>query len=147
MVIQLITKEGKVNTETVARLVLPVDTIRAHLNQDPEFLLTARFWYCDIRFFIGEDPYFMRIENGKVDHFQQGTQGFEPYSINIGGPAEVWKKMMVRWPRPFYHDWFAASFHHEFTLGGDLESAYAYYYAIRRINAIMREAVTELHTA
>ena len=78
-----------------------------------------------------------------VDHFQQGTQGFEPYAINIGGPAEVWEKMMVRRPRPFYHDWFAASFHHEFTLGGDLESAYAYYYAIRRINAIMREAVTE----
>jgi hypothetical protein len=87
----------------------------------------------------------MRIENGKVDHFLRGTQGFEPYSISIGGPLEVWKKMMVQLPRPFYHDWFAASFHHEFILGGDLESAYAYYYAIRRINAIMRETVTESH--
>jgi hypothetical protein len=27
----------------------------------------------------------------KVDRFQQGTQGFEPYVINIGGPAEVWE--------------------------------------------------------
>jgi len=39
----------------MAGLVLPVDTIRDHLNRDPEFLLTARFWYCDIRFFIGKD--------------------------------------------------------------------------------------------
>jgi hypothetical protein len=66
------------NTETRVGLVLPVDTIRDRLNRDAEFLLTARFWYCDIRFFIGEDPYFMRIENGKVDRFQYGTQGFDP---------------------------------------------------------------------
>jgi hypothetical protein len=79
----------------------------------------------------------------QVDHFQHGTQGFDPYTINIGGTEEVWKKMMERRPKPFYHDWFAASFHHDFTFGGDLESAYAHYYAIRRINAIMRQTVIE----
>ena len=136
-----------VNTESDMDLVLPVDTIRDRLNRDPEFLLTARFWYCDIRFFIGGDLYFMRIENGKVDHFQHGTQGFDPYTVNIGGPVEVWKKMMEPRPQPFYHDWFAASFHHGFTFGGDLESAYAHYYAIRRINAIMRETVIESRAA
>lgn len=128
------------NTEATADLVLPVDTIRDRLNRDPEFLLAARFWYCDIRFFIGKDQYFMRIDNGKVDRFQHGSQGFDPYTINIGGPPEVWRRMMERRPQPFYHDWFAASFHHDFTFGGDLESAYAYYYAIRRINAIMRQS-------
>jgi hypothetical protein len=66
--------EGTVNTETMASLVLPVEKIRERLNRDPEFLLAARFWYCDIRFFIGDDAYFMRIENGKVDRFQHGTQ-------------------------------------------------------------------------
>ena len=58
------------NSETTVGLVLPVDIIRDRLNRDPEFLLAARFWYCDIRFFIGQDPYFMRIENGKV---KEGT--------------------------------------------------------------------------
>jgi len=140
-------KEGMVNTETRAGLVLPVETIRERLNWDAEFLLAARYWYCDIRFFIGYDAYFMRIENGKVDRFQHGTQGFDPYSINIGGPAEVWEKMMERRPQPFYHDWFAATFHHGFTFGGDLESAYAHYYAIRRINAIMRETAIEARGA
>jgi hypothetical protein len=89
----------------------------------------------------------MRIENGKVGSFQHGTQGFDPYSINIGGPEEVWARMMQRRPEPFYHDWFAASFHHDFTFGGDLETAYAYYFAIRRINAIMRESVIEARGA
>ena len=62
----------------------------------------------------------------------------------FGVPRSRLDALLTSW---HYHDWFAASFHHEFTLGGDLESAYAYYYAIRRINAIMREAVIELHTA
>ena len=135
------------NTETNPDLVLPVDTIRDRLNQDPEFLLAARFWYCDIRFFIDKDPYFMRIENGRVDRFQHGTQGGDPYAINIGGPEEVWNKMMSRLPQPFYHDWFAASIHHDFTFGGNLESAFAYYYAIRRINAVMRDTVVESQSA
>jgi hypothetical protein len=34
-----------VNTEIKVSLVLPVNTIRDRLNRDPEFLLTARFWY------------------------------------------------------------------------------------------------------
>jgi hypothetical protein len=136
-----------VNNETKVGLVLPVETIRDRLNRDPEFLLAARFWYCNIRFFIGNDPYFMRIENGTVDSFRHGTQGFDPYTINIGGPQEVWQKMMEPRPVPFYHDWFAASLNHDFTFGGDLETAYAYYFAIRRINAIMRQAVIEARGA
>jgi hypothetical protein len=136
-----------VNTETKKGLVLPVEAIRERLNRDPEFLLAARFWYCDIRFFIGDDSYFMRIEDGKVGRFHHGTHGFDPYAINIGGPEEIWRKMMEPKPKPFYHDWFAASFHHDFTFGGDLESAYAHYYAIRRINAIMRETAGESRAA
>ena len=124
-------------------LVLPVDRIRERLNQDPEFQLTARFWYCDVRFKVGADLYFMHIENGVVSSFVHGTQGFDPYTINIGGEVAIWEQMLVDKPRPFYHDWFAASFHHAFEFGGDLEAAYAYYYALRRIHAIMGECVRE----
>ncbi|MEQ8659604.1 MAG: hypothetical protein RLW62_02180 [Gammaproteobacteria bacterium] len=128
-------------------LTLPVDDIRDRLNRDAEFLLAARWWYCDLRFVVGDDLYFMRVENGRVASFQHGTQGFDPYTINIGGPVAVWQQMLVEKPRPFYHDWFAASFHHGFELGGDLESAYAYYFAIRRIHAIMGESVRALARA
>lgn len=121
--------------------VIPVNDIVARLNSDPEFLLTARFWYCDIRFVIGVEQYFMHIENGRVESFTHGTNGFDPYTINLSGSEEVWARMFEPTPKPFFHDWFAASFHHEFEFGGDLESAYAYYYSLRRIKAIMGEAV------
>ena len=120
---------------------LPVEDITARLNRDPEFNLSARYWNCDIRFVIGDDVYFMHIENGQVAYFQQGSQGHDPYNINIGGPKALWEKMLEEIPRPFYHDWFAASAHHQLDFSGDLESAFAYYYALRRINALMGEAV------
>ena len=59
-------------------MTLPVDEIMQRLNADPEFKLTARFWYCDIRFVIGDEKYFMRIENGRVGSFVHGTNGFDP---------------------------------------------------------------------
>lgn len=129
------------------QLVLPVDDIVRRLNADPEFKLTSRFWYCDIRFVIGDEPYFMHIENGIVGSFTSGTNGFDPYTINIIGTEEVWERMFEEVPKPFYHDWFAAAFHHDFEFGGDLETAYAYYYSLRRIKAIMGESVRSAHPA
>ena len=132
---------------TTTMATLPVEDIVQRLNSDPEFLLTARFWYCDIRFVIGAEQYFMHIENGKVGSFKHGTNGFDPYTINLSGPADVWAQMFEEIPKPYYHDWFAASFHHEFEFGGDLESAYAYYYALRRIKAMMGAAVRAEYAA
>ncbi|MFT4581495.1 MAG: hypothetical protein ACI915_002995 [Gammaproteobacteria bacterium] len=128
-------------------LILPVEAIANRLNTDPEFKLTSRYWYGDIRFVIGEEKYFMRIENGKVGSFVHGTNGFDPYTIDIVGTEEVWEHMFEAVPKPFYHDWFAASFHHDFEFGGDLESAYAYYYSIRRIKLIMGEEVRAAQAA
>jgi hypothetical protein len=120
-------------------VILPVEAIAASLNNDKEFRLSARFWYCDLRFSIGSDLYFMRIEHGEVESFVRGTQGFDPYAISVSASEDVWVQMLQEKPKPFYHDWFAASFHHELEIGGDLESAYAYYYSIRRIHACMAE--------
>lgn len=130
-----------------ATLVLPTDAIRAGLNDDPEFRLAARYWYSNIRFCIGDDVYFMQIEDGVVAKFWQGTQGFDPYDINVAGPVDVWQQMLVEKPQPFYHDWFAAQFHHDFELGGDLPSAYAYYFALRRIHAVFGNCVRALAEA
>ena len=119
----------------------PLEKVKNGLNKDAEFELVARFWTVDIRFKVGDEFYFMVIRDGVVEDFYQGTTGLDAYTINVGGPLQVWDKMMELPPQPFYHDWFAASFHHEFELGGDLQSAYAYYYALKRIHACMAQCV------
>ncbi|MGE0485593.1 MAG: hypothetical protein AB7Q81_15720 [Gammaproteobacteria bacterium] len=123
-------------------LPLPVDAIRERLNVDPEFTLTARYWNCDIRYRVGDDDYFMHIENGRVTTFVAGTQGYDPYDIHVGGALETWRPMLLEAnPKPFYHDIFAATLHHGFEMSGDLGAAYAYYYALRRIHAVFGECV------
>ena len=126
-----------------SQLVLPAQAIKLALNSDSEFKLAARFWNCNIRFAIGKDLYFMRITDGVVQNFSAGTEGFDPYEIHIGGTEGCWEEMMVDPPKPFYHDWFGASFHHDFEISGDLASAYAYYFAIRRIQIITARCVRE----
>lgn len=126
---------------------LPVDAIRNFLNSDAEFKLAARFWDSDIRFVVGDEHYFMRIRDGVVAEFFLGTQGFDAYDINIGGPVEVWQRMVEPIPEPFYHDWFAASFHHQFEISGDLGAAYAYYYALRRMHAAIGAGVRQTAAA
>lgn len=118
---------------------LPVLLIKDKLNCDKEFRLSARYWYCDLRFGVGDDYYYMTIENGEVSSFVKGTDGFDPYTINVSGSEEFWVETLQDKPKPFYHDWFAASMHHALDFGGDLESAYAYYYSIRRIHRCMAD--------
>ena len=120
----------------------PLQKVKETVNNDKEFKITARFWSCHIRFRVGSEFYFMDIKEGVVKEFYRGESGFDPYNIEIGGASEDWKEMMNQPAKPFYHDWFAASFHHDFYLGGDLESAYAYYYALRRIHACMADCLS-----
>ncbi len=118
-------------------LFFDLEDIKSRINSDKEYQLVSRFWSTNIRFKVEQESYFMEIGDGVVNKFYRGSSGFDPYDIHIGGARYVWLKMLIAVPEPFYHDWFAASFHHEFEFGGNLESAYAYYYAIRRIQGCM----------
>ncbi len=124
-------------------VMLPVDAIRRGLEADREWSLAARFWSARIRFFVGRDQYFMRVENGRVEEFKAGTEGFDAYNIDIGGSPESWRELLKEVPRPYYHDFLPAQVHHGFTCGGDLESLYAYYGAVSRILAVMRQCAVE----
>ena len=87
-----------------------LEDIKNRINNDKEYQLVSRFWSANIRFKVEDEFYFMEIAEGKVQKFYRGTSGFDPYDIHIGGPKDVWLKMMVETPKPFYHDWFATSF-------------------------------------
>lgn len=102
----------------------------------------------DLRFKVGDELYFMGSRMGRVATFTHGTHGFDPYTINIGGPVDAGEQMLVdRAEAVFPRLVRCFSFHHPFEFGGDLESAYAYYYALRRIHAIMGVCVREQRKA
>jgi len=128
---------------TKARVRLPLGAVVAHLGQDPEWALAARFWTARIGFFVDDERSVLTIENGAVGSFEPSGPASPPCTLRIGGPSASWRELLQPEPRPFFQDFLPASLHHGFVCEGDLESFYAYYGAISRILVAMRRAVAE----
>jgi hypothetical protein len=110
-------------------------------NNDPEFRLAARFWNTVLRLEMGDEALLLRVENGQVAELLSGPQTFAfltPVHIVVSAPTSDWQKFLERIPKPFYVDLWGAMTHHGFKVGGDMESLYAYYPAVRRLFDIMR---------
>ena len=124
------------------QLVIPVEAVRDGVNNDAEFVIAARFWNARIRFYTNEaDEYFMEIRDGRVASFQEGSDGYMASTIYVGGPRATWRDILSPVPVRFCNDFFPAAIHRGMRLGGDLSSLYAYYGALQRILAVMRQEI------
>ena len=121
--------------------ILDAGTLPARLNADPEFSLAARFWSGALTLGLDDARWTLRLEDGHVRSLarERESEVEEPRDIGIHASAADWEAMLEPEPRPFYHDIFAASIRQDVSLDGDIETFYAYYLAIRRLFAVMRE--------
>lgn len=111
------------------------------INADPEFRIAARFWNGSFRLSMGaEEAYVFRVRDGQIVHLNVRPTVFDAWDFEISGPKEGWTEILAKVPRPFYQDPASAVFRHGFTLGGDVESFFAYHGALRRVIAAMRDA-------
>jgi hypothetical protein len=113
------------------------------LNDDPEFRLCARHWNGSVHLHVGEKLWVLRIAAGQVTELGSGEGPLAPRDIEVSAPEEAWRTFLQAVPPPFYQDLVAASIHHEFAIGGDMETLFAYYPAIRRMFDVLRERVRE----
>jgi hypothetical protein len=117
------------------------EKLRDTANNDPEFRIAARLWNSALRLGMGETGLLIHIKEGQITEILTGRQAFEflvPANITVAAPAEEWQKFLEPVPKPFYNDLWGAVARHGFTVGGDMETFYAYYPAIRRLFDIMR---------
>ena len=129
------TKEGKLVIST------SFPKLQEAANSDPEFRLAARFWNTALRLEMGKEALLLHIEKGQITEVVTGHQAFAfltPVNIIVSAPTEDWQKFLERIPKPFYVDLWGAATHHGFKVGGNMESLYAYYPAVRRLFDIMR---------
>jgi hypothetical protein len=124
------------------QLVIPVEAVRDSVNRDAEFAIAARFWNARIRFYSNEEEeYFMEIRDGRITAFEKGSDGYQSSTIYVGGPRATWRDILKPVPERFCNDFFPAAIHRGMRLGGDLSSLYAYYSALQRILAVMRQEI------
>jgi len=122
-------------------MTLTFPTLQEAANGDPEFRLAARFWNTALRLEIGKEALLIHIEKGQISEIITGHQAFAfltPVNIVVSASTDEWQKFFERIPKPFYVDLWGAVTHHGFKVGGDMESLYAYYPAVRRLFDIMR---------
>jgi len=113
------------------------------INSDPEFQLAARYWNGSFRLGMGPDEaYVFRIRDGRVVDVNRQPTTFDAWDFEIGGPADGWKQLLSDVPPPFYQDVASAVLRHGFTLGGDVESFFAYHGALRRLIDVMRRTIS-----
>lgn len=112
----------------------------AAINADAEFRIAARYWNGSFRLSMGTDQACVfRVRDGEIVHLNRQPTVFDAWDFEIAGPKDGWAEIFAKVPRPFYQDPASAVFRHGFTLGGDVESFFAYHAALRRVIAVMRE--------
>lgn len=114
---------------------------RDAVDHDAEFRLAARFWSGRVRLGMGDRAILVRVADGRLVDVDAEPTPFDPFDFEIAAPEEDWREFLRPVPRPFFQDVFAASVHHRFRMGGDLDSLYAYYPATRRMLELMRDHV------
>jgi hypothetical protein len=117
--------------------------VRDVINSDPEFKLASRFFSKDILLIVGDSKCIVRVRDGNVTEIRLNPTFMNPWSFFIKGSAETWQKFLQPIPPPFFTDLYGCISRQHFELGGDIEAAFAHYWALTRMLDVLRELENE----
>jgi hypothetical protein len=117
--------------------------VRDSINSDPEFRLASRFFSKDILLIVGDIRCIVRIRDGNVTEIRLNPTFMNPWSFFIKGSTETWQKFLQPMPPPFFTDLYGCISRQLFELGGDIEAAFAHYWALTRMLDVLRELENE----
>ena len=108
------------------------------INNDPEFKLASRFFSKDILLIVGDTKCIVKLRDGNVSEIKLNPTFMNPWSFFIKGSAETWQKFLQPIPPPFFTDLYGCISHQHCELGGDIEAAFAHYWALTRMLDVLR---------
>ncbi len=109
-------------------------------GSDRELARCARFWSGALHLGVGANHWVLHFDDGHFAGAQAGELEPGPQDIAIEAAPEEWEKLLAPAPPPFYQDPYGAALHHPVSLGGDPDTLFAYYGALRRVIEILRGA-------
>ena len=123
------------------RFLNPSETayVRDAINSDPEFKLASRFFSKDILLIVGDAKCIVKVRDGIVIEIKLNPTFMNPWNFFIKGSAETWQKFLQPIPPPFFTDLYGGISRQHFELGGDIEAAFAHYWALTRMLDVLRE--------
>ena len=109
------------------------------LCDDGEFQLLARYWTGSLVLDDGTDAVELLLADGQPVGCRRAPAepGTGPGHIAVAAPSEVWNRMLAATPEPFLNDIVPAQAL-GLRVGGDPETFWQYYPAVRRVMELLR---------
>lgn len=117
-----------------------VAALAERFARDPELAIASRFWDGALHLGAERERVALRFAPGRPPRVEASAAPLGPRDVEVSAAPAEWAKLLAPVPPPFYQDVFGAASHHPVSLGGDFETLYAYYPAIRRVIELLREA-------
>ena len=90
------------------------------MNADAFLVHRGRFLTTDFLLEIGEVPFIVTIERGRVTSVERGPFPLRSWAFAVRGSVVGWSRFWRAIPPPQFHDIFALVKRNEFRLEGDI---------------------------
>jgi hypothetical protein len=91
------------------------------VNADEVLVRRGRFLTCDFLVEVGETPYHVSVERGRIASVTRGPALMRPWRFAIRAPEDAWREFWQPLPRAGYHDLFALTRFGRARIEGDLQ--------------------------
>lgn len=115
------------------------------VNCDPEFQLAARFMSENFLLSTGDTQCIIKIRDGLLTEIELNPLSVT-WHFSIRATTGFWEKFLTPVPPPFYNSLYAGMSRGMVAVEGELQTAYAYFWAVTRLLDIMRELQNEPET-
>ena len=91
------------------------------VNADERLVWRGRFLTVDFLVEVGDTPYYVSIQSGRITSIDRGPFPMRPWRFAIRAKAEAWEKLWEPVPRPGYTDILGMMKIGEARIEGDLQ--------------------------
>jgi hypothetical protein len=113
--------------------------LQTALNNDPEFKLAAKYMSENILLEVNGSRCIIEVQDGMVTAIKLDPFLNADWSFSIKATADTWDKLLQASPPPFYTGLNAASIQGKLFFSGNIEVAFAYYWAMNRLLDVIRQ--------
>jgi hypothetical protein len=98
-----------------------IERLSQLVNVDEALVRRGRFLTCDFLVEVGEMPYHVSVERGRIASVTPGPVLMRPWRFAIRATEDAWGEFWQPVPRPGYHDLFALTRFGRARIEGDLQ--------------------------
>jgi len=116
-----------------------LERVRAGINTDPEFKLAAKYISTDVLLGVDDSECIFKVREGVITEIKLDLTPLDAWHFSIRGSAESWGKFLQLPPPPSHNSLFGTMLRKTLRVEGDLEKAFAYFWAVSRMLDVMRQ--------